>query len=167
MTPHTPPLPRAAAELAEETIAAPIVAFEDTGDDPAEEREREAAFDASFRWAGRELLPFSSSRKSLFLQHRLAMGAPDLAACLRDLDGFLADALRLLYLCAHGPEVWQPLRSDALRLQLAIDDWADAHVPSHAAHEAVMVAFRIYAASSRNQHETAPSATTHRDDLGN
>jgi hypothetical protein len=154
-------------EIAEEPVGMPVVAFRDEADDPAEEREREQAFDAVFQWKGRDLLPFSSSRKSLFLQQRLAMGAPDLGACLRDLDAFFGDALRILFLCGNPPEVWQPLRTDALRMQLAIDDWADANVGPGEAAEAVLVAFRIYAAANRNQHEAAPAGTPHRDDVGN
>lgn len=142
---------------------------------PEDEREREQAFDASFRWGGRVLKPFSSSRKSLFLQQRVAMGAPDLGKCLADIDGFLADAARILFLCSHDPDEeienerdgWGVLRADSFRLQMVMDLWTDKHIPAGKEAEAVQLAYRIYASTLVNRAESAPSDNRHGDDLGN
>ena len=169
------PEPVAAAPVAEPP-AMPVAVFADGGDDEADEREREAAFDAVFRWRGRELLPFSSSRKSLFLQLRLAMGAPDLTACLRDLDAFLGDAARILFLCSHAPEDrlaggqapgWGQLRANPAALQAEIDRWTDENIPGGSESEAVVTGYRIYAAAGRNRHEPAPGPRLSADELGN
>lgn len=104
-------------ELAESTLAPPPAApriIDDSVPDPAAEATREAAFDAAPSWHGRPLLPFSSSRKSLFLQHRLAMGAPELSKCMRDLDAFFADAVRLIFLCSYAPEAPLPIPEETL-----------------------------------------------------
>lgn len=170
ITPDTP-------ELATDHISAPPIApriIEDATT-PAEEKEREQAFDFAPTWKGRALLPFTSSRKSLFLQHRVAMGAPDLGDCLRDLDAFLADAARIIFLCSYHPtdpipghEVgWGILRTDRHLLQTAIDAWTDEHIPAGTEAEATLLGYRIYASSLTNRHTVAPSANRHGDDLGN
>jgi hypothetical protein len=164
-------------ELAESQLPSPPPKPKFTEDpaDPAAERTREAAFDATHTWAGKELLPFSSSRKSLFLQHRLAMGAPDLFRCMKDLDAFLADASRILFLCSYHPtapitpdgDTWSRLRSDPYALQAVIDDWADAHIPAGSEAAATMTGYQIYSSSLANRHEPAPAPRASSDELGN
>ena len=138
-----------------------------TSDDTTDERERQQAFDAEFEWHGKTLLPWSSSRDSLFSQQRLAMAAPSLAACLEDTDAFVADAHRILWLCSHTPQDWSVLRVSPAALQNAIDAWADEHVPIREAYLASSKALEIYLASRRNQHESAPQREGHGEDLGN
>lgn len=158
------------------TVPPPPPKFiDDAAPDAAEEARREAAFDASHTWRGRTLLPFSSSRKSLFLQHRVAMGAPDLSQCMKDLDGFLADAIRIIFLCSYTPEApihangegWSRLRCQPHLLQAAMDEWADRHLLPGTEHTAVMLGYQIYAASLANRHEPAPPPRGASDELGN
>lgn len=152
-TPSLPPAPR----------------FEKGGVDADETRhyeERQAAFDADFAYRGRPLEPFSISRQSLFLQHRLAMGAPDLHACVNDLDAFFADACRILWLCSHTPEDWGILRSSPAALQGAIDLWSDKNITSAEVPEVTMLGVRIYSASRKNEHEPAPGPVKGSADLG-
>ena len=137
-------------------------------EDPAHERERQAAFDAEYAWRGVKLHGFTSSREALFSQHRLAMGAPSLQACLDDLDAFLADAARILWLCHHTPDDWGVIRSSPVELQKHIDLWADDHIARAERYDAVSLAFRIYIDSRANEHTVAPSNSKgHGDDLGN
>lgn len=138
-----------------------------TASDATDERERQRAFDSEFQWHGKKLLPWSSSRDSLFSQQRVAMGAPSLSACLEDTDAFVADAHRILWLCTHKPEDWSILRVSPAALQAAIDTWADEHIPIREAYLASTLALEIYFSSRRNQHETAPQREGHGDDLGN
>ena len=148
-----PPAPRPAAIDAE---------------DPAHERERQAAFDAEYQWRGKKLHGFTSSREALFSQHRLSMGAPSLQACLDDLDAFFADAARILWLCSHTPDDWSLIRSAPAELQKQIDLWGDDHISRGERYDAVSLAFRIYADARANEHAVAPtSGKGHGDDLGN
>ncbi len=139
----------------------------ESAEDPRDLSEREAAFDAAFQWAGKELHGFTSSRSNLFAQHRLAIGAPSLGACLDDVEAFEADAARILWLCSHTPADWSQLRVAPPALQCAIDNWADKAIPPHKGLEASVLAMKIWNASRRNDHETAPSGKEHGDDSGN
>ena len=82
--------------------------------------------DQGFTFRGIALHEFTVSRRALFAEHRLRMGAPSLARTVNDVDGFQADAWRILWLCSHDEETWQQLRCSALALQGVIDEWADS-----------------------------------------
>jgi hypothetical protein len=134
---------------------------------PADELEREAAFASLPEWQGKPLQPLSISRMSCWLQHRHAMGAPDLGGCLRDLDAFLADACRLLWLCSVSPAEFTAARQNPLRMQAAIDAWADAHIPPGEQAAAVLTAFKLYTTAIANRHVAAPTKNSNPEDLGN
>jgi hypothetical protein len=134
----------------------------------ADEKARQAAFDAEYIWHGKALLPFSSSREALWLQLRAMAGAPSLGFALAEVDSFLADAQRILFLCSHEPEEIRMLRADPLSFQEAIDKWADENISRLEKTEATTLALRIYNQSYENQHEPAPPETSgHSDDSGN
>lgn len=78
-----------------------------------------------FRFQGEELQPFERSRRAYFMQQRLAMGAPSLEACLMDMDAFVGDAWRILWLCSHDPADYYQLAGKPADVQLLIDRWAD------------------------------------------
>jgi hypothetical protein len=160
-------------EAAEQKSELPenITAFRDEAPatdqpDPAE-RDREAAFAAQHQWDGKTLHPLSISRMSCWLQHRFSMGAPELADCLRDLDAFLADACRLLWLCSVEPAVFTAARQNPARMQALIDEWSDAHIRPGQQAEAVLTAFRVYSAAIANRHIPAPSQNKNPEDSGN
>jgi hypothetical protein len=136
-------------------------------EDPAHEQRRQQAFDSEFHWRGEPLHGFSVSREALFGQLRLAMGAPALSLCLADSDAFGADAQRILFLCAHPPEVWNRLRADMATLQSAVDHWTDEHITIAEKLPAETLAMKIWLAAQENRHEPAPAAKPHGDDLGN
>lgn len=106
--------------------------FVDDGD-VVDQRElvREEAFQVpSVRWNDEPLLPFTMARKAFFLSWRTAMGSPSLALVFAgDADAFLADALRLIFLCSMKPEKLEGLRYDLRAMQAACDAWADEVVP--------------------------------------
>jgi hypothetical protein len=162
--------PGAVEEAELETVAAPVMGdevFRDEGaEELEEERERERAFAMVHEWKGRPLRAFSISRKSCWLQQRLAMGAPDLRACLADLDGFLADAGRILWLCSVGPEEFAVARQDPVRMQTAVDGWMDEHIDPGEQAEATLVAFRVYSAAVANRHIPAPVRRRSGDEPG-
>lgn len=132
-----------------------------TLDEREAEKDREWAFDAGYSWNGRELLPFSIGREALFSQLRTAVGAPPIHAAVRDFDAFLADALRLIFICSMTPEQLRPLRRDAVVFQEAVESWADANVKPSQRAEAVALGINIYADAHATEHEPAPSE--HRD----
>lgn len=140
-------------------------------DDRYEEElsEREEAFQSEPEWKGRLLQPFSFSRKALFYQLRLAMGAPDLGTALSDGSAFLADAIRILFICSHDPADYRALRSKPALLQEHIDEWGDGQITSYAdAMTATRIALSMFNASSVNQAEAVQSGGPGRDDeLGN
>lgn len=136
-------------------------------DSSAEQTARQGAFDSEFEWHGKRLHPFSSSREALFSQHRLSMGAPELQRCLDDLDGFFADAARIIWICSHTNEDWGVLRCSPSDLQNTIDNWCDENIQPYETSAATLRAYKIYAASFRNQHTAAPSTRKEGADSGN
>ena len=119
----------------------------------SDERKRQTAFDSEFQWRGRPLRPFSISRETLFLQLRAAAGAPGLYQAMLDGEAWFGDAVRLLWLCSHPPEAWRDLRAEPLRMQEAIDAWADATLPRGAKTEIILLTIGIWNASQINAHE--------------
>lgn len=157
-------------EKTEEAVlpeAGPIVMDDERFEE--EEREREQAFSSEPEWKGSELQPFSYSRKALFYQQRLAMGAPDLGEVLGDGAAFLGDAIRILFLCAHDPSQYRHLRSKPLLLQERIDEWGDEQILTETDEvTATTVAIRLLNGSEVNQPEAVPAGNPGREDeLGN
>ncbi len=121
------------------------------------ERQRQTAFDSAPHWQGRALEPFSVSRETLFLQLRVAAGAPPLFAAMADAEAWYADAVRIAWLCSHRPEAWQELRARPLELQAAIDAWADAAIDSRRDKvDLVLLTLRLWNESQINAHEPSP-----------
>ena len=135
----------------------------DQGDDRA--KDREAAFDAEFAWRGAPLHPFSIDRESLFSEVRLANGAPPIVKTSADFDGFLADALRILFICSHTKDDFRPLRRDPIAFQEAIDAWAVENVARGEQSAAITLGIEIYVSSFATEHEPVPSEK--RDEPGN
>lgn len=121
-----------------------------------DEQKRQAAFDGSFHWQGRPLHPFSISRETLFLQLRCAAGAPGIYSAMIDGEAWYGDGVRLLWLCLHTADDWDPLRGEPLRLQRAIDDWADATLPRGAKTDLTLLTIQLWNASQLNAHEPVP-----------
>lgn len=173
-----PPIPQTPEPSAprESPPSIPVIFTEDPGD-AAAEKERQAAFDAVFRWKGRVLHGFTSARRNLFYQLRTALGAPKLSMAMADGHAFVADAVRIIFLCWHRPdevpeqpgvfEGWETLRSDPAALQRVIDAWCDVHVPAADEMAASGLAMDIWLASQANRHEAAPGPRVGSDLVGN
>lgn len=121
-----------------------------------DEKKRQAAFDSANHWKGRPLHPFSISRETLFLQLRCAAGAPGIYAAMIDGEAWYGDAVRLLWLCLHTADDWDPLRAEPLKLQRHIDDWADATLDRGAKTDLVLLTIALWNASQINAHEPVP-----------
>lgn len=147
--------------------AGPIVMDDEKFEE--EQEEREQAYSNEPEWKGKLLQPFSYSRKSLFYSQRLSMGAPHLLDVMGDSMAFLADAMRILYLCSHDPIQYRHLRSKPGLMQDAIDAWADEQIhDDDEALEAVGISLQLYNASEANRPESVPSGGPGRDEeLGN
>lgn len=152
------PVPAAPSPPASPALAARVFRDEAGGDPITGEQSPArpaAAKEEGFTFRGVRLHPFSFARSSLFAQHRLAMGAPSLRLVVEDVDAFLGDALRILWLCSHGPEDWAELRSSPPQLQVVMDNWADAGPADPVA--AVLLGLQLYAgASSSSPPELTP-----------
>jgi hypothetical protein len=121
------------------------------------EKLRQTAFDSAPHWQGKPLDPFSVSRETLFLELRVAAGAPPLQLAMADAQTWYADAVRILWLCTHRPSAWQELRASPLSLQAVIDEWADELLDSRRDKEdIVLLTLRIWNQSQINAHEPAP-----------
>ena len=130
-------------------VSQPLV-HEDPGADPSsDDADVAAATSDEFAWRGIPLQPFTATRAGIFFGLRLAMGAPPLHRTIDDVDAFQSDSHRILWLSLHTPADWVNLRSSAIDLQVAIDQWADENISGSEAPAAVLVAAQIYAASRR------------------
>jgi len=147
--------------------AEPVV-MDDTAFE-AEEKEREEAYYDEPEWNGVVLQPFSVSRESFFDQHRVAVGAPSISKILESSSyAFVADAIRILYLCSHHPKEWRSLRSQPELLQERMEEWADENIKPGQELDAVTVALKIFNGSQVNQAESIPSGEPGaEDELGN
>lgn len=109
----------------------PVVVYADEAPSPETETKTdggEAKRDAAwrmgdqFQWDGQPLAPFAVDREGDWRCHRAALGLPELGRVMS--EAFLADAIRIVYFCAHEPRQWLRLLSDPERLELEIRSWA-------------------------------------------
>jgi hypothetical protein len=152
------------AERAVVAVGAGTRPGREAGDDKSAERAR--AFDAEYEWNGKPLHPFSIERESLFCEQRLAAGAPPIVKTSGDFNGFLADALRILFICSHKRENFRVLRRSPIEFQEAVDDWAEKNVQRGQQSEAISLGIRIYTDTFVTEHEPVPSGNKG-DELGN
>lgn len=150
--------------------------FDDGGDEAEEsvaaEKGRVAAFNREPAWHGARLYPFGSGREGLWLELRTAMGSPALRRVLGSEDGaqpFLADALRIVWLCLQPAEARDArpgdpdrecladLREDLRGVQARIDRWADAEVARDEQPEITALGLLIYNDALVNQAQPMPS----------
>ncbi len=108
------------------------------------EQEREGIYHGLHTWRGRELEPFSISRRILW-QRLCAVDVP-LPVGFRfsaEPGAWSGHAVKLLYLCCHQPEEWRHLRADTPRFLEAIELWGEEHVPAETLEDAIVLGFRI------------------------
>ncbi len=122
----------------------------------ADDKKRQAAFDSAPHWKGRPLHPFSISRETLFLQLRCAAGAPGIYQAMIDGEAWYGDAVRILWLCLHTADDWDPLRAEPLKLQRHIDAWADTALQRGEKTDLILLTIGIWNASQINAHEPVP-----------
>ena len=138
------------------------------------QQERDTAFEAEHTWpiwnaALKTWVPvalhgYSSGREALFYKLRAADGALPLSKTLEQLTTFLADAIKILWLCSHEPADWRGLRGDLPAFLEAVESWGDCNVPRSKQVEAVNLALRIFNEAGVNQAVAEP---TDRADSGN
>jgi len=109
------------------------------------EPDRGVAFEAGYPgdFRGRKLEGWDVVRESHFLIMRAQAGAPAMSSLLDQPGAFLADALRVLFLCSvgHG-EMRRLARSGGL--QEACDEWSAAAVPARETGAAIEAGLEIY-----------------------
>ena len=87
-----------------------------------------------------------------------------LSKTLEQLTTFLADAIKILWLCSHEPADWRGLRGDLPAFLEAVEAWGDRNVPRSKQVEAVNLALQIFNEAGINQAVAEP---TDRADSGN
>lgn len=120
-------------------------------------RQREEAFSAEFKWAGKLLQPLAIEKYTIFLSHRTALGSPPLNAVFRDSSAFYPDAIRLLWVCSVDVELLRSLRSDPELMESVILDWAEKNAPIHQAAAACALAIRLWNLAHENRPDPRDS----------
>lgn len=146
-------------EFAGSQLAPAPLAPSAAAEDPDAAADREDAFSEEPVWNGQPLHSFSIERYSLFVEQRLQMAAPRLAAALTDGHAFYPDALRILWIASQEPAILRRYRREPEAMQAAIERWAATAAPIHRCGEAVATAIRIFNSCHLNQHEARPAAT--------
>lgn len=121
------------------------------------ERQREAAYDASYQWRGVALQPFTIVLESVYLRLRPLLGDLPLEVSLRHPETFLAEALVILYLCHPETPGWQDVGHDLPALLERVRVWAPGHVPRHMASDAVELVIRLLNDSHATEAVPRPS----------
>ena len=140
------------------------ITYDDPVDPAADESSRKAAFRSHPEWKNRPLARgLTIGTLSLFYESREAAGAPPLSKSIGS-NAFLADALRLLWLCAADEAELEHAAADLTRIPPAVRRWAEAHVGLHDAADAIRVALEIWNTAHENRAEAAPGDSA--SDLG-
>jgi hypothetical protein len=74
---------------------------------------------------------------------------------------FLSDAVKILFLCAHEPEVWDHLRANHLAIVKLSEAWANDHIPRQMQTEAIGLALKILELATVT--EAIPEPSTRQD----
>lgn len=129
--------------------------YEDQTDDAPSIDEREEAFQAAVTdWRMKKLEPFSISRRAFFLSWRGALKLPSLSDLLsQDMDAFLEDAIRLLWLCLKPSGELEDLRAMGFSaMQKACDDWANENIEHKDIAQVILTGLKIWNNSAINRH---------------
>lgn len=113
----------------------------------------EAVFTAApFAWKNIPLHPLAIAREGDWLMHCRRIGLPPLSVCLDDAETFSAFAFRLLWFCAHEPEVWlcRWMKGGGLELEKEISQWLEKHIRPGDQVEAVRLALDIFTRAHEN-----------------
>lgn len=123
-----------------------------------EEKAREEAFQAEPEWNGQPL-EWTISKESLFYSLRQSVGAPEITTVIADIDAFLADAIRIIYLSLHSPADWRAHRPNMITWQEHIDQWADKNIAQNQRVELIVTAWKLLDLAGANRHEPATDPT--------
>jgi hypothetical protein len=74
---------------------------------------------------------------------------------------FLSDAVKILFLCSHEPEVWDHLRNNHLAILKMSESWAQQSIPRSLQTEAIGVAMQILSLATVT--EAIPEPSTRQD----
>lgn len=155
---HEPPPPTGAANFDDDIVdhAIELQAAE----------ERQTAVLAQHAWNGRPLHPFTIRRETLYFRLRAANDALPLSVVRKHPEAFLQDAMIILWLCAHEPADWTPMRARNDLLLETIETWAEENIHRPQQTEAIDLALQILREGDTTRAVPRPSERKG-DDLGN
>jgi hypothetical protein len=128
--------------------------------------ERQSAVLTQHAWNGRLLHPFSIRRETLYFRLRAVNDCLPLHVVRRHPEAFLSEAMIILWLCAHEPQDWQPLRGSNALMMAAIETWAEENIAREQQTQAVELALEILRLGDCTRAVPRPAERTG-DDLGN
>lgn len=128
--------------------------------------QRQSAVLAHHTWHGQPLHPFSIRRETLYFRLRAANDSLPLGAMRKHPEAFLQDAMIILWLCAHEPADWTPMRARNDLLLETIETWAEDNIHRHEQTDAIELALKILREGDTTRAVPRPSDRKG-DDLGN
>ena len=124
-----------------------------------------------FVWQGKTLAPFAIDREGDWLLHRALINAPGLGVVFGQGSAFLHDACRILFFCAHDPDVWLAPADDAQEaarvLEKRIRAWAVDAIPPGEQTAAVTMALEIYNRAHTTRAVAKPDRSINPEHSGN
>lgn len=134
----------------------------------ATDRQTAVLASAAHTWNGQALHPFSIRRESLYFRLRAANDPLPAPVLMRSPGALLIDAMIILWLCAHEPKDWQPLRGSNAALMEVIETWAEENIQRPQQTEAIDLALLILREGDATRAQAQPSDRPGNEDrLGN
>jgi len=158
MSTTPPPSPLGTAEFGDDLLDEQI--------EQVAAEQRQAAVLAQHTWNARPLHPFSIRRETLYFRLRAANDALPLSVVRRHPEAFLQDAMIILWLCAHEPADWTPMRARNDLLLETIETWAEESIRRAEQTDAIDLALQILREGDTTRAVPRPSDRKG-DDLGN
>lgn len=127
----------------------------------AEDRRREAAFNAVYSWNDVEFEGLSCSRKDLWVSLCHKAGYPPLSDCFDDLALFVPLAKAIVFICITPTKSLRRLRATGIQsLVDACEDWVDENVKIKDEKRILDLGLKVLNDSGENQAEAVPLASS-------
>lgn len=134
----------------------------------ATDRQTAVLASAAHTWNGQALHPFSIRRESLYFRLRASQMPLPIQTIMAHPESFLQDAMIILWLCAHEPKDWQPMKGSIDQLMDAVETWAEKNIQRLQQTDATLLAMQILREGDATRAQAQPSDRPGSEDrLGN